>query len=189
MKIVNILCTILIIFDFSISQDICSYIGYINYGLIYPKGNYSNTLNYGKDIEATIIKTDDENFGLGLGIQYSELPYKSSDYNSSYRILFSKLYTILGSFNVNDKILYGAVIGVGMYFSFASGKKTSNYSYLYDSELESGYWLGLELGSFLGYSISRNFGLSFKVQYDILTKFIASSKYFSIKGGLMFFVF
>lgn len=168
------------------AQNIFEGIGWVNFGSVIPKGDYSSVLKSGTDLEVTGIRTFGTNVGAGIGFHYSELPIKSANYKGNYSILFSKTYIAVGSFDPSSKIIYAGLFGLGMHFSSAPEPKIYNYyPTTNEKAIETGFWLGLEIGGVVGYRFSNAFGISIKSQYDLITKFVESAKYFSIKGGLL----
>jgi hypothetical protein len=176
------------------AEETYSGLGWICVGGTSPSGNYADALNSGIDMEAYIMQPRGPNVGVGLGIHFSQLDYKSSDYDGTYRVLFSNGYVALGSFTPSSGIFWAGVIGAGLRFAFKAERKP-NYStfpsYSVPSsttiaEPNSGYWLGAEVGGIIGYRLSKHVGICGKVQYDVLTKFIEGSSYFSAKAGLFF---
>ncbi len=164
-------------------------LGWACVGVTVPSGNYSDALDNGLDVEVNAIRPLGSNVGVGFSLRYSQLSYKSSEYDGPYKLLLSNGYLALGSFDPSSRFVFCGLLGLGMHFTFKSERKPTYLGYPYyptqGTEPKSGYWLGVEFGGVVGYRFSEQFGICGKIQYDILTKFVEGSNYFSAKVGLM----
>lgn len=173
----------------AIAQKSYELFGSYGAGISSPVGGLSNQVDAGWNIDFEGVFPLDQYVGVGPGIQYSTFPYKSAEFDGRLKVLFIRGNIVLGTFAPSSRFIMCGLLGAGYPLLFIPTQTLlRSFSFSGPSTISSHIdaMFGFGFGAFVGYRFGSRFGISGRVQYDIMTKFKDPSlNYLSFKIGVL----